>query len=102
MIKADGLCLIEPVHGIWNLVFPVFISPIVWNMCENLDYESVYFQELRNEQEYYRLTIRRVGAAVVSTITSTFIALIPAPCFPTHFALHLYITTRNIVLIADM
>ena len=53
MIKADGLCLIEPVHGIWNLVFPVFISPIVWNMCENLDYESVYFQELRNEQEYY-------------------------------------------------
>ena len=21
----------------WNLAFPVFISPIVWNMCENLD-----------------------------------------------------------------
>ena len=29
------------------------ISPIVWNMCENLHYESVYFKELRNKQEYY-------------------------------------------------
>ena len=28
-------------------------SPIVWNMCENLHYESVYFKELHNEQEYY-------------------------------------------------
>ena len=32
---------------------PVFISPIVWNMCENLHYESVYFKELHNQQEYY-------------------------------------------------
>ena len=40
----------------WNLAFPLFISPIVWNMCENLHYchyESVYFKELRNQQEYY-------------------------------------------------
>ena len=40
----------------WNLavsVFPVFISPIVWNMCENLHYEKVYFEELHNDQEYY-------------------------------------------------
>ena len=37
----------------WNLAFPVFISPIVWNMCENLHYESAYFKELHNEQEYY-------------------------------------------------
>ena len=28
----------------WNLAFPAFISPIVWNMCENLPYESVYFK----------------------------------------------------------
>ena len=35
-----------------NLAF-VFISPIVWNMCENLRYESVYFEELQNDQEYY-------------------------------------------------
>ena len=28
-------------------------APIVWNMCENLHYESVYFKELRNQQEYY-------------------------------------------------
>ena len=28
------------------------MSPIVWNMCENIHYESVYFKELHNEQEY--------------------------------------------------
>ena len=39
-------------------------------MCENIHCESVYFKELHNEQEYYRLTIYRTGAAVVSTITS--------------------------------
>ena len=54
----------------WNLVFPVFISPIVWNMCENLHYESVYFKELHNKQEYYWATIYRAGADVVSIITS--------------------------------
>ena len=32
---------------------PVLISPIVWNMCEHLHYESVYFKELHMEQEYY-------------------------------------------------
>ena len=48
----------------------VFISPIVWNMCENLRYESVYFEELQNDQEYYWPTIYRAGKAVVSTITS--------------------------------
>ena len=51
-------------------LFPVFISPIVWNMCEHLNYESVYFKEVHNDQEYYRPTIYRAGAAVVSTITS--------------------------------
>ena len=35
----------------WNLAFPVFISPIEWNICENLRYEPVYFKELHNEQE---------------------------------------------------
>ena len=54
----------------WNLAFPVFISPIVWNMCENLPYESVYFKELHNKQECYWPTIYRAGAVVVSTITS--------------------------------
>ena len=40
-------------------------------MCENLHYESVYFKELHNEQEYYWPAIYRAGAAVVvSTITS--------------------------------
>ena len=37
-------------------------------MCENLLYESVYFKELHNEQEYYWPTIYRAGAAEVSTI----------------------------------
>ena len=54
----------------WNLAFPVFISPIVWNMCENLHYESVYFKELHNDQEYYWPTIYRARAAEVSTTTS--------------------------------
>ena len=36
----------------WNVGFPVFISPIVWNMCENLHYESVYFKDLLKDQEY--------------------------------------------------
>ena len=67
----------------WNLAFPVFISPIVWNMCENLPYESVYFKELHNEQECYWPTIYRAGAAVVSTITS--IDQISIECF-THVA----------------
>ena len=44
--KSSGNCA-------WNLAFPVFISPIVWNMCENLHYEWVYFKELHNQQEYY-------------------------------------------------
>ena len=41
-------------------------------MCENLHYESVYFKELHNQQEYYsdRQYIYSAGAAVVSTITS--------------------------------
>ena len=34
-------------------LFPVFISPIVWNMCEHLHYESAYFKEVHKEQEYY-------------------------------------------------
>ena len=41
----------ETVYG--TCAFPVFISHIVWNMCENLHYESVYFNQLHNEQEYY-------------------------------------------------
>ena len=34
-------------------VFPVFISPVVRNMCGNLHYEKAYFEELHNDQEYY-------------------------------------------------
>ena len=41
----------------WNLAFPVYISPVVWNMRENLHYESVYFKELHKEQELYWMTI---------------------------------------------
>ena len=38
-----------------------------------LHYESLYFKELHNEQEYYLLTIYRTGAAVVSTFTSVVV-----------------------------
>ena len=37
-------------------------------MCEHLHYESVFFKELHNEQEYYIQS--GAGAAVVSNITS--------------------------------
>ena len=40
----------------------LFFSPVVWNMCENLHYESIYFKELLKDQEY-------CSVAVVSTIT---------------------------------
>ena len=41
-----------------------------------MDYvwKSSLFKELHNEQEYYWPTIYRTGAAVVSTITSLYIA----------------------------
>ena len=52
-------------HGTLRL-FPVFISPVVWNMCEHLHYESVYFKDYTGSKN----TIYRAGAAVVSTITS--------------------------------
>ena len=64
------LCLQMELISAGNLVFPVFISPIVWNMCEILQYELVYFKELHNDQEYYWLTIYRAGAAIMSSITS--------------------------------
>ena len=64
-----------------NLAFPVFISPIVRKMCENLHYELVYFKGLHNDQEYYMywLTKYRAGAAVVLTITSYI--LVTLACF---------------------
>ena len=37
----------------WNLAFSAFISAIVCFMCENLQYESVYFKELHKNQSYY-------------------------------------------------
>ena len=46
-VNRTELCM-EPVR-----LFPVFISPIVWNICENLHYESVYFKQLHNELECY-------------------------------------------------
>ena len=72
------LYITNPKHHSWYLcqisvqimLLPILISPIVWNMCENLHYESVCFKELHNQQEYYWPTIYRTGAAVVSTITS--------------------------------
>ena len=58
----------ETVYETLRLLF--LLSPIVWNMCENLQYELVYFKELHNEQEYYWPAIHEAGAALVSTVTS--------------------------------
>ena len=41
---SDHASRTESVHGI---SFPVFVSLIAWNMCENLHYESVYFNRPR-------------------------------------------------------
>ena len=54
----------------------IYLTYIVWNICENLHYQSVYFKELHNEQEYYRPTIYRAETAVVSTVTSINCALL--------------------------
>ena len=43
---STKLVLIQRPGGTRNLAFPVFILPVVRNMCENLHYESVYFKEL--------------------------------------------------------
>ena len=54
----------------WNLTFPVFISPmIVWNMCENLHYESVYFKNTIDRQYTERCYWPTIYTPV-STITS--------------------------------
>ena len=67
---SDQSCVnwTETVHGTLHFLF--LLSPVVWNMCEKLHYESVYSKELHNGQEYYWPTVYRAGAAVVSTITS--------------------------------
>ena len=50
--KYGLFCSLSELKRAWNLAFPVFISPIIWNMCENLNYEeSVDFKELHNDQE---------------------------------------------------
>ena len=41
--------------------------PIVWNMCGNLQYESVYFKELHKDQDTIDRQ-HREGAAVVSRL----------------------------------
>ena len=54
----------ESAHG--TFAFPVFISPIVWNMCEifNMNRVSIDFKlKLHNDQEYYWPTIYRTGPA---------------------------------------
>ena len=61
------------IKAMYNLAFPVFMSPVVWNMCENLHYESVHFKELHNDQEHYWPTIYRAGAAVWCQLLLVFI-----------------------------
>ena len=52
-MSSDQSCVnrTETVHATLRFLF--LLSPIVWNMRENLHYESVYFKELYNDQEFY-------------------------------------------------
>ena len=67
----------------WNLTFPEFISPIVWNnMCEHLHImKSVCFKELHNEQEYYSSTIYRAGAAECQLLLVVYIVIVYCYCY---------------------
>ena len=40
----------ETVHGTLRFLY---LSHLLYGIRENLHYESVYFKELHNEQEYY-------------------------------------------------
>ena len=54
----DQNCVNRPESAHGTFAFPVFISPIVWNMCEifNMNRASVDFKELHNDQESLLLT----------------------------------------------
>ena len=61
-----------------ELAFPEFISPIVWNMCENLHYESsVVNRYISKSYTTSKNSIGR-GLAVVSTITSYSYSRLPS------------------------
>ena len=62
----------ETLYGTFNCVSCIYLSYIVWSVCENLHDELVYFKELHNDQEYYWPAIYRARAAVVSTIASIY------------------------------
>ena len=57
-------------HGTVRL-FPVFILPIVWNICEHLHYESFSISKSYTRSKN---SIYRVGVAVVSTNTSILLS----------------------------
>ena len=50
----------------------LFLSHILYGICVKIfNYESVYFKELRNDQEYFwPTTVIQGGAALVLTTTS--------------------------------
>ena len=52
-----------------NLAFPVFISPIVWNMCEQTLWIGI-FQRATQPARILLTDNIQSGSAVVSTITS--------------------------------
>ena len=54
-------------------LFPVFISPIVWNMCEHLHYESVINNCLLLVQSFFLLQIQRINTTNIVNISTEFV-----------------------------
>ena len=74
-------------HGTLRL-FPVFMSPIVWNMCEHL-----HFNMNRHISKSYTRSKNatcRAGAAVVSTITSNQLIITFHTSSPTKSGVRVY------------
>ena len=62
----------------WNLAFTVFFgSPIVWNMCENLPYESDAYIS-----KWCMVVVAAAAAAVVAAVVvDLFVGLLVYPIF---------------------
>ena len=61
----------------WNLAFPVFFgSPIVWNMCENLPYESDAYIS-----KWCMVVVAAAAAVVAAVVVDLFVGLLVYPIF---------------------
>ena len=59
-------------HCAWNLAFPVFISPIVWNVCEKLHPESVFQWATQRARILLTDNIQSGGSCSVNSLFQAF------------------------------